>query len=528
MLKSQKGSAAVVALVLMLFLTILASASSTIVNSDLRFSKMSSDDIEAQFAAEAGAKHAISMFYQPAQDWIWVDPDVNTANWQTLSNDARRYHVRISLNGAHIVPAAPAAAGIYTITATGNVRNSTKTATVQVTVAGNSGGTNPYVSGDVFGRYGLYSKGNANIEAGNVPVINGDIGFAGGIYINGTTNFLNGNHLHVRNPVPSIGGWRGGNNDWLKNSIVADENVGTLEVTMPELPEMPTIPSTIPGGANKITGAGDFNQSTYYSSSLSSSSGNIKVMAPDTTIYATNGLRLTKSGLPNGTITSTGNLTLYVNGNAQLDNGSFINATGDITIYISGSLDIMGASYIRSETGNVEIITNSYIKFHDNNNYIQAPPGKELNIISRQGNIEFNNNCYMNGGTAFLQAQQNIILRNSGSINDKPGYGNALAYLFSNGSMTEGTFKIGGAASMFITSGPFKFNESFYAPKTIFISESGETYFTRNPNLGGVYVNGSIRIDSKPTITYDSSILTRLGLTGGGGTGSTTVNNWGR
>jgi len=509
MFKNQKGSAAIMAVVTMLFLTILAGAASTLVNGDLRFSKMNSDAIEAQFAAEAGAKRAISMFHQATQSWTWLDQTVGAENWINLANDgSKQYHVRTVLSGTQVVPAAPAAGGTYTITSTGRVNGTTRTVSVVVTV---TAGT----SDSVFSKYALYSQNDTYIWGGNGPNIQGDMGLAGGsnVKIESGYNFLKGK-LYVKS-IPT--GWH----DWLTNSMyVIDPDIGSLPVIIPAMPIMPAIPTSIPNGAATVTGPGTINQSVYYSTALSDFGGNLIASASDTTINVTNGLHLTKKGsYSNGTITaSNGNLKLYINGSANLSNGSFIKATGNIDIYISGSLSLSGGSYIKSDNGNVTIIANQDINLTDNNNYIQAATSGELKMYSLQKSISLSQSCYVNGGTVTMQAQSNVNFANSSSVNKSSAYSNAIAYIYASGSTFTNDVVIGGAASQVTTTGPFDINNNVYAPNTLFISASGQTKISGSPTIGGMYTNGSLSISGSPTILHNTTAINLV--TGGSSGGS--------
>lgn len=517
MFERQRGSATMLAIGTMMFLAILASAASTLVNSELRFSKINGDAIEAQFAAEAGAKRAISMFHQTEQVWTWLDVN-GTLNWQTLGEDAnKRYHVKTELGGAQIVPANPAVSGEYTITSVGNVRGTTRSVTVKVTALS--------AVASIFNKYALYTQNDTDIWGGNGPNINGDMGLAGGsnVKIGSGYNFLKGK-LYVKS-IPA--GWH----DWLTSSMyVIDSNIGSLPVVIPAMPTMPTIPTSIPNGAAIITVPGTIKQSVYYSTALSSFGGNLIAEASDTTIYATNALHLSSKGSYSygGITTSNGNLKLYVNGNVNLSNGSFIKATGNIEIYVSGSLSMSGGSYIKSDNGNVTIIANQGISLTDNNNYIQAAANRKLDIYSLQNSISLSNSCYVNGGTVTLQAKSNVNFANYSSVNNSSGYSNAIAYIYASGSTFTNNVIIGGAASKVITTGPFNINSNVYAPNTLFISSSGQTQISNSPTIGGIYTNGSLSISGNPTIVHNTTAINLVTDGGSGSSSGITVSNWGK
>ncbi|WP_378956351.1 pilus assembly PilX N-terminal domain-containing protein [Pelosinus sp. sgz500959] len=517
MINRQRGSVTMVAIIMVMFLAILASTANTLVNSDLRMSKTNSDAIEAQFAAEAGAKRAISMFYQKNQDWTWLDAN-STPIWQSLSTDQNKsYHVKTELASAQVVPVNPAVGGVYTITSIGKVRGTIKKVTVTVTVTGNSGAS-------ILNKYALYSKNDTYIWGGNGPNIKGDMGLAGGnkVKIDSGYNFLQGK-LHVTS-IPT--GWH----DWLTSAMyVIDPDIGTLSVVIPPLPTLPVISTSIPTGADIITGpnTASMPNSVYYSTALSDFGGGLIAGSSDTTLYATNGLHLTNKGSSynKGWITaSNGNLKIYINGDANLSNGSYINSKGNIEIYVSGSLSMSGASYIKSDNGNVTIIANQEINLTDNNNYIQAAIKGKSEIYSLKNSINLSNSCYINGGTVTLEAQSNVNFANSSSINKSNTYSNAIAFIYANGSTFTNDVVIGGAASQVITTGPFNINSNVYAPNTLFVSASGQTQISNNPTIGCLYTNGSLSVSNTPTIIPNANAIS---LITGGSTPSITVNNWG-
>jgi len=519
MFKYQRGSAAMLAIVTMMFLTILAGAASMTVNSDLRFSKMNGDAIEAQFAAEAGAKRAITMFQQTAQVWTWLDTNASTTKWKNVSNDEnKQYHVKVALNNVQTIPANPAVSGDYIITSIGSVRGTIRSVTVKVNV--NNG------TATVFSKYSLYSQNDTYIWGGNGPNINGDMGLAGGsnVKIESGYNFLHG-ILHVRS-VPT--GWH----DWLTTSMYTiDSDIGSLPIVIPTMRTMPAIPISIPGGADTITGPSTIPNSVYYSTALSDFGGNLIASASDTTeLYATNGLHLTSKGsYSKGSITSSnGNLKIYINGSANLSNGSYIRATGNIEIYISGSLSMSGGSYIKSDNGNVTIIANQAINFTDNNNYLQAATNGKSEIFSLQDSISLSNSCYINGGNVIMQAQNNVNFSNNSSLNNSSAYSNAIAYIYASGSTFTNDVVIGGAASKVTTTGPFNINSNVYAPNTLFVSSSGQTQISNNPTIGGIYTNGSLSITNTPTILHNTNAINLVTDGGSSSSPGVTVSNWGK
>ena len=572
-LYNQRGSAAVIGIMAMLFMTIVIGGLLPMVSTEVRSTRTNQDVVEAQYVAEAGAKRALVGFSQSRTDWAWANGTTRN-NFQDGTSKA--YSVTIT---PAVVDGAVPASGHYTITSTGFVGDVRKTVSIGIQMTAGGGG-NANASGDVFSKYVIYDKGKFEMDGGNNPKITGDMGLAGSVVsINNNVNqFFNGKVYATQ--VPS--GYRGWQNDWLVTNglfvkVDTAEKVGTLTINMPDMPtmpDMPIIPTSVPSGASVFSDPGIIKGSEYYSPALSEFGGDLETTASRTTIYATKGMKLTKKGPYNyGSITSDGDLTLYVNGNMTLSNGSYIKAAGNIKIYVSGTFNITNAGSIRSENGNIEItslnsivdLNNassihapgnitisvdrlslsgvSYISSNDsniiiktkngvslsgNNNYIQTSNSGNVEIYSSQGSVEFNNDgCFVNGGKVVLQAYNAIKLTNAGSINNDSNYSSAIAYLYSANSTTSNSFVIGGKASLFLTTNAFNITNTFTAPKTVFVSSSGQTSISNSPKIAGIYTNGSLTIANSPTFTYDKDVMAALGLAGGsGGKAKVDLDKW--
>ncbi|SEO35525.1 hypothetical protein SAMN04490178_101298 [Propionispora vibrioides] len=140
------------------------------------------NSLSAQYAAESGAKKAISTFYQSSQDWKWLN------SWQDIGD--AQYNVQISP-----VPSSPATAGAYTVTSTGREGNSSKTTHVTVTVSGGDP-TGPAVpSGS---DYAMYSDSNI-ILSGNL-LLHGKLVAKGTVTRSGTVNYGDHDSAIIQNP----------------------------------------------------------------------------------------------------------------------------------------------------------------------------------------------------------------------------------------------------------------------------------------------------------------------------------------
>jgi len=523
--KNEKGSIAITGMIVMLFMLVVIGALAPYITTEVKASRLNQDVVEAQFVAEAGIKRAVVGFMHSRTDWNWANGTTRTI-FQDGTDKA--YSVSISppiINGS--VPAP----GTYIITSTGFVGDINKIIKVEITLSSGGGGNEELDGSDVFSKYVIYDKNRFYMYGGAYPKITGQIGLAASsdVSIDFANQFLND---MVFGTVKVPGGWRS-SPDWLtsNNLYKQIENVGTLKINMPAIPNLTNIDiptSNVSGGA-VFSSPGTYTGSEYYSAALSDFGGSAIMKATKTKIYAFNGIHLTNKGsYSNGSIVGEGDLEIYANGNINLSNGSFITSSGNITIYTNDWIKLSGGSYIKSDNGKVKIIAKNKVELSDSNNYIASTSGN-VEISSVSGSIEFNQNgCYVNGKKVVLNAGDTIKLSNGGSINNSAGYESSTAFLYAVNAITTNSFAIGGAASLFLITNKFDINNTFSAPKTVFVSSSQESAISGTPKLAGIYTNGALTISGTPTIAYDTNVMTALGLNGGGGSGSPTVTigNW--
>jgi len=499
MLNRQKGSATMIAIVTMMFLAILAGAASTLVNNDLRFSKTNNDVIEAQFAAEAGAKRAITMFYQTAQVWTWLDAD-NTPKWQSLGTDAnKKYHVKTTLNNVQIVPTSPAGSGLYTITSTGSVNGTIRTVSVPITV------TAAAAANSVMSKYSVYSNGNLDIYGGSTPApyLNLDIGTNGSyVKINSGSNFLLGK-LYTSHAISSDSWYPNGPKDakgnptWYVQQTAAQ--VGALNATIPTVPTMPANASS-------------------------------NTALPSNVSY---GCYNTTYSLPND--------YYYYNGSYQLNNTILTAASGKtVTLYINGDLYLTGTSSIIGD--NVVIYTKGNVKLDSTSSIKVSNASKTSSLkIYAQGTVYLTVNAEIDGDNVLIESNSSsdsaFKMDNYTSINKNST--TAVTQIYSNGSvyLTGNPVTIGGKAGMVVTNSYVKLDNSVQAANTIFIANdvsNQSSYITGTVNIAGIFVNGSLKIDGSPSVNKNSqkdAILQTLGsalqnVTGGSpgsGSGSPTI-----
>jgi hypothetical protein len=147
--------------------------------------------LQAHYAAEAGAKRAIVGLAQGSGSWGWLGNEVNLTD--STGTDIQ-YRVSITPPDGLTLTSAPAT-GTYKVTSVGMYGRSTKTVTVQVTIAtgnlsainstfaiGGSITTNPANSSYTFSSNGevVYAKS-----------IEGNVKFGGNLYTNNENKYLN-------------------------------------------------------------------------------------------------------------------------------------------------------------------------------------------------------------------------------------------------------------------------------------------------------------------------------------------------
>ncbi len=198
----KKGNMVIIALCITLITGIMIAAFYPLVTNGLNQSVGNRDDVAAQYAAEAGAKRAVAMFYQSSQDWSWLDTDESTPTWHMLNdNENERYHVKVSLSkdGDLIALDAPAVANVYYVTSTGEVNDATKMVSAKVTVESGDdegSGSSSFDSSDPnsLEYYVIYSKTGITIDGASC--INGIVAAKPEDSIN-THGRINGNNEFI-------------------------------------------------------------------------------------------------------------------------------------------------------------------------------------------------------------------------------------------------------------------------------------------------------------------------------------------
>lgn len=306
-MKSQRGSAAVLAVLTMLFIGIIIGGVLPMLTNEMKMGTMNKDMVEAEYAAEGGAKRAIAELSKASTSWGWLGVKDGTQNYT------------VTLNPTITNGSAPVT-GNYTVTSVGNIGNVTKTVTVNVAVTRSLLGN--------AGDYPIYAGGNIVTKNNNV-VEDGDVASGGTI----TGNFS------FNDPQYST-----------REGVAAAIPSYSRE-TYKDSPMLPTI-------ANPATGEIDIG-GTYYMPTDYDPTQNTKYnVTSKTTIYINGdlGSQSQKGGDVNGlSFTGTGHVLLIVNGNIYLKNNFTVisgvvvcygnadtgnNFTVDGSMIVKGTLDV--------------------------------------------------------------------------------------------------------------------------------------------------------------------------------------------
>ncbi|MDF2633617.1 MAG: hypothetical protein K0R78_491 [Pelosinus sp.] len=470
---NQRGSATILGIGIMVILLILIAGLMPMLINDVKFGRINRDAIEAQYAAEAGAKRAIAEFNRNNPDWGWLNSN------RTFVDDVdftKNYNVIIYLasDASHTPIDLPnlMAANHYVIQSKGTVGKASRTVLVSVDVSSDNGGN---ISGNVFSKYTTYSREKMQID--NNPAITGDVGSGSTITVNSSSELIHGTAYTPIIPVMD-------QYTWNRNAVAGGYRVPTSPDTLAI--SIPALPSITASGTNlsTITGSATLAGGSYFST------GDYKLSG--TSLTATAGEAV----------------TLHINGNLNLTSGkkSASNIIGDnITIYVTGNIIMDNASTIQAvNNGKVKIYT--------------------------EGSLQLTNTAAINGEKVTIVAQKDINFNSDSSINKTST--SAITEIYSYGKVElTNQFAMGGNAALVAATNRIELNSKESSDNTVFVSGSGASQITNQVKLAGFYTNGSLNINSQPTITYKAAVIKALGLDGSGGTGggatsTITFGNW--
>lgn len=419
MLNNPKGSVTVIALIIMVFATIVLSGVVPMVTNQLNMTTRNQDFIEAQLVAEAGAKRAIVAIANGRTDWNWINND--THNLFT-GNEADGFFT-VTVDPQININTTPAANTLYTITSVGHVGNSRKTVSVTVTTASQA-------QDSIFSKYAIFSNGTLNINSGSTK-INDDIASNKEINLNwsspGTVNgyaYAPKDKVNRGHPTVVTG---------IEILAKSEDKIDINSLT----PSMISYSKT--GADISKVQTNNLTESTYYCDGD----------------YAVNGHNFV---IPDGK-----SVTIYIKGKFDVYSGNSIKG-GNITIYAGNGMYLSGGSIQAGTNGTVKLYTPGELKVNSNSSI----DGKHVTIIAQTrvtldggtinktlsgaiteiytkdftlgnsastisgngfGLVVASNNIYLSGGTAptTLMIAGNYIQENNSGV--------TVAGLYSNGTI---------------------------------------------------------------------------------------------
>jgi hypothetical protein len=396
---NRQGASSILAMLIMVLFLMLLSAAAPMIVHEIRFFRINRDGIEAQYAAEAGAKVALMSLYKPSTVWNWVGQDVPfDASFPTTQ---KKYVVTLT-RADGVTPAVtdgqlPKANMVFTITSEGIVNNMKKKLIVKAKTS----------LSNVL-RYAVYSgSGNTTM---NTAVINGDTATNQTLTTNNKT-VIHGDATASTIAVP--GGVISGMaycNSSANYSCRPMPVLAPLDVSDLRIP-MPAFPSPLPSGSNSHVG--NYRQST-----------NINTPGQPVTIYVQGGSFTLGSG---NSITGS-HITIHAQGGVSLEQNALIQADsgGSISIYAeSGSVTLNKGSQILGSTVTfIAARTDTTTTFSFNGGTINYNNPNSRTKIYSFGNVTVSSNALI-GSTmsAFIMASANgaatgSIEANSADLNN--------------------------------------------------------------------------------------------------------------
>lgn len=420
-LYNQKGSTLVLSLLTMMFLAIIISGIMPLVNSQILHSSLNNDDIEAQYAAEAGAKRAIVGIQNTRTDWEWADG--KTKNNLIDETDKKYYITSVVVRETNeIIKALPPGVTDYTIVSEGHVNNAYRKITTSVKIK----------SGGVLG-YAAFSKGDMLIQN---PLITGDIYSNGNIKTTSGARMVTGTAYSFTQSIEDMKSISKGYEAITKpldldvNSMFPD--TPSLSMVGTDLKEVYKLNQwggeTYPLSTGSYYFNGDYAVNKH---SYSIDSGQ------NVTIY----IKGTFSFYDKSNITMNGGkLTVYATNGINFYGGSILgNINSDINVFSGGAVNL--SSNIIG--GKVILASNSTIAF--NGGSINSNLSGAISKVYAKGNVALNDASVISGaGTGMLVSSGNVALNGGTATNTiiiaegnvQGNGGSKVAGIYANGTLT--------------------------------------------------------------------------------------------
>ena len=374
-LKNQKGSTMMLALITIVFLSIIVSGLMPLINSQVLHSTMNNDTVEAQYAAEAGAKRAIVGIKNNRTDWAWVRSSTEIPQ-NTFVDGTNKYYTT-AIGPPIPNNAAPTTNTDYTITSHGYVGNAHKTVVVKVTSA-STAENSPF-------KYAAFTKGNMLIQN---PQIIGDIYSNNNIKTTSSAKMVTGKAYSKTQSIENSSSISGG---YIQTNEALTLDIASL---------IPTLAMT---GTNlKATWSnGQWGNHTYtlnsgsyyYDGDYDLNGHSYNIAAGDSvTIYVKGNFNLMSKSSITG-----GNLTIYSTKDIYFNGGSLNNSS--TKVYSNGNIQLSSNSSITNSSGMIVATGNVHLAGGSTNSIIVAGGNVAGNKGSNVSGIYANGTLTMNGAT---------------------------------------------------------------------------------------------------------------------------------
>lgn len=569
MKKNNSGYISAISLLIMAFLLLLTGAVVPRVGAELNFTSINSDGIEAQYAAESGAKYAAAQILNnPGNtDWGWA-----RGNQERTFADGETFKITIyPVDSSGKVGSSPIDDGValtsgskYQIKSMGKVNGYSKTVKVIA-----------YINTGSASAKAIYAANNLNVN-NTVTINKGDV-LAGNLIMNNDIKLTDGNLLYINSVTAD---------NWIKNNH--KDNLKPYNGTYIYTPDESTITS-LPAfsAANNISG-----YTVNYTSGVSFPSPNSTTewrryytLSPNTKYYVQNTFMQSDNKPITINMEGSGDTYITVKGNYATSNSgkNYINLNGagnlvfnvigdfladelvinansgnSVTINVVGNFKTTGTGITinRPQNGNVNFnvggslnagqiikvngVNSGDIIFIVDGNLSITGPGIEIKRPS-SGLVNFLINGKLtdtNGGLKILGEGSSTInifcgqgIGSSGAgIKIDSSIGNVNIYSNSNFSASNSGVNLNGASVKVVANGDFTAsgNNTIKGNGLLYVIGEGH-----DVSLGGSFrVDGAIIADGGDvTIGANTIINTNLDGSGGSvgfgsGTGTIEFSNW--
>ena len=403
-MKGNRGSAAVIAIIFMMFLLIIGIGFMPLMNSELKHASMDTEEQKAWYAAEAGIKYVQT--YQ--KDSSLVKEKFGISQKLSADSDSAGYTLKafdktlgIAVDGSYPVTF-PVADRSYTVYSEGLFNGVKKVITKEFVFAsssnsgGNSGGSTGGTSEETVTLPGLIQAG------GNVTIKSSNNSITGDIYTTDSSNFSDkrgdkgatshnivSSSMVLKTKIPDSVFNTASYSNLIEVTAVTKAAGSSVEANNTPLAVTASQPIYItwPIGWSASWGSGTFN---YQITGESGAILFINVPNSVKTLDLNNGIIGSASGKP---------LTIILNNSSNLTlNTTF---SGNIRIFASGNITVAAKGKIN---GLFMLATNGDITFN-------APV--EYAFLSSNGSVLLSSSCNLFAGQ--LQAAEDVTVE-SGSI----------------------------------------------------------------------------------------------------------------